>query len=222
MEESTSREKVLKRVRNALIYKKDNPYAHVDFDSPIYKDLEDLPDVTFARELTKVGVQFVYCEGEDDLVSTLSALASDRDWHDVFCTDPSMQYILTQAGIPFQSDQEALRDMKVGVTGCEYLIARLGSVMISSRQDSGRRLNVYPEIHIIIAYTHQLVEDLKDAIAAIREKYTNKLPSLISVITGPSRTADIEKTLVMGAHGPKELFVFFTEVEEDVITDEET
>jgi L-lactate dehydrogenase complex protein LldG len=83
--------------------------------------------------------------------------------------------------------------------------------MISSGQMSGRRLNVYPEIHVVIAYSSQLVPDLKQALAGIRQRYAERIPSLISVITGPSRTADIEKTLVMGAHGPRELFVFLVE-----------
>jgi L-lactate dehydrogenase complex protein LldG len=211
MEESTSREKVLKRVRNALIYKTDNPFPQVEFDSPVYAPLEDTPDVHFAQAFSKLGGKFVYCEGESDLVETLSAIAAEHDWQDVCCIDPGLQYLLTQAGIPYQSDNESFHETRVGVTGCEFLISRLGSIMISSRQESGRRLNVFPEIHVVIAYTHQLVMDLKDALAGIREKYPNKIPSLISVITGPSRTADIEKTLVMGAHGPKELYVFLTE-----------
>jgi len=214
MEESTSREKVLKKVRNALIYKTDNPFAQVEFDSSVYAPMEESPDVNFAQEFTKVGGKFVYCEDEADLVGTLSALAGENDWQDVYCSDPSIQYILTQAGIPFQSDENSFHDLKVGITACEYLISRLGSVMISSRQYSGRRLNVYPEIHIVIAYTSQLVPDLKDALSGIRERYANRIPSLVSVITGPSRTADIEKTLIMGAHGPKELFVFLTEAPE--------
>lgn len=213
MEESTSREKVLKRVRNALIYKTDNPYAQVDFDSPVYAGLEESLDVNFAQEFTSVGGKFIYCESEADLVAAIGAVASEEDWQEVFCTDPELQYCLTQAEIPFLSDSESFKNLKVGITGCEYLVSRLGSIMVSSRQDSGRRLNVYPEIHVVIAYTNQLVGDLKDAFAAIREKYNSRIPSLISVITGPSRTADIEKTLVMGAHGPKELYVFLTEAE---------
>ncbi|NVO19994.1 MAG: lactate utilization protein [Bacteroidetes bacterium] len=220
MEESTSREKVLKRVRNALIYKTDNPFAQVEFDSPVYTAMDESLDVNFAQEFTKAGGQFVYCEDETDLVQSLASLASENDWQDVFCMDPSIQYYLTQAGIPFQSDDESFHDLKVGITSCEFLISRLGSIMISSKQDSGRRLNVYPEIHIVIAYPSQLVPDLKDALALIREKYGNRIPSLVSVITGPSRTADIEKTLVMGAHGPKELYVFLTEVPENEAEDE--
>jgi L-lactate dehydrogenase complex protein LldG len=98
---------------------------------------------------------------------------------------------------------------EVGVTGCEFVVARLGSIMVSSK--NSRRLNVYPETHVVIAYVHQLVDDLKDAFSAIQEKYSGKLPSMVSVITGPSRTADIEKTLVMGAHGPRELFLILVE-----------
>jgi L-lactate dehydrogenase complex protein LldG len=50
--------------------------------------------------------------------------------------------------------------------------------------------------------------DLKDSFSLIKKKYGTNLPSMLSVITGPSRTADIEKTLVLGAHGPKDLYVF--------------
>jgi L-lactate dehydrogenase complex protein LldG len=53
-----------------------------------------------------------------------------------------------------------------------------------------------------------MVMDIKDGFKLLKNKYGNRLPSMITNVTGPSRTADIEKTLVLGAHGPKELFVF--------------
>jgi L-lactate dehydrogenase complex protein LldG len=96
----------------------------------------------------------------------------------------------------------------VGITLCEALVARNGSVLVSNGSAAGRRLSIYPNIHIVLAYTSQLVMDLKDGFALLKEKYGDRLPSMISNVTGPSRTADIEKTLVIGAHGPKELFVF--------------
>jgi L-lactate dehydrogenase complex protein LldG len=63
----------------------------------------------------------------------------------------------------------------------------------------------------MVAYTHQLVFDLKDALNKLKDKYGNDLPSAISFATGPSRTADIEKTLVVGIHGPKEVYVFLVD-----------
>jgi len=209
MEESTSREKVLKKVRHALIYKTDNPFPQVDFDSPVYKPVTDTSDVNFAQEFTKVGGVFLYCENDTELVSTLSALHTECEWRNIYCIEPELQYMLTQAGVPFDSDEESLEQLSVGITGCEFLISRLGSVMVSSK--NSRRLNVYPEIHVVIAYVNQLVDDLKDAFTAVQTKYSGKIPSMLSVITGPSRTADIEKTLVMGAHGPRELFVILVE-----------
>ncbi len=211
MEESTSKEKVLKKVRDALINKTDNPYPVVDFELPVYKEITESLDVNFAQEFTRAGGKFVYSENIGELVSNLSLISQGNQWDEVYCIDPLLQDVLDKADIPFGSDAESFHSLKVGVTGCEYLIARLGSIMISSKQISGRRLNIYPEIHVVIAFTSQLVPDLKQALADIKVKYGARIPSLISVITGPSRTADIEKTLVMGAHGPCELFVFLVE-----------
>lgn len=209
MEESTSREKVLKKVRHALIYKTDNPFPHVDFDSPVYKPMSETPDVNFAQEFTKAGGVFIYCENEAEVAATLSALNTECKWQNIYCTEPLLQYLLTQAGVPFDSDEESLQQLNVAITSCEFLVSRLGSIMVSSK--NSRRLNVYPETHVVIAYVDQLVDDLKDAFDAVQKKYSGKLPSMLSVITGPSRTADIEKTLVMGAHGPRQLFVILVE-----------
>jgi L-lactate dehydrogenase complex protein LldG len=211
MEESTSKEKVLKKVRDALINKTDNPYPNVDFETLVYKEISESLDVNFAQEFTQAGGKFVYCENSEELASNLSLISQGNQWDEVYCIDPDLQNILDKADIPFGSDDDSFHSLKVGVTGCEYLIARLGSIMISSQQISGRRLNVFPDIHVVIAYSSQLVPDLKQALSDIKLKYSARIPSLISVITGPSRTADIEKTLVMGAHGPCELFVFLVE-----------
>jgi L-lactate dehydrogenase complex protein LldG len=87
-------------------------------------------------------------------------------------------------------------------------VARLGTIVMSSRVAPGRRMMVFPEIHLVLAYASQLVPDLRHAFQKLKAKFGENYPSLVSLITGPSRTADIEKTLVMGAHGPRELYVF--------------
>ncbi len=208
MEESTSREKVLKKIRNALIYKTDNPFPNVDFEKPLYKDSEETYDITFAQEFTKVGGKFIFCEDEEEFIQSLKLLIKENNWANVFCSDNKLIDLLNSESIEYSSSEKDFLKLKVGITLCELLISRLGSVMVSSKYASGRRLNVFPEVHIVLAYASQLVPDLQDAFEKIREKYPSGIPSMISVINGPSRTADIEKTLVMGAHGPKDLYVF--------------
>jgi L-lactate dehydrogenase complex protein LldG len=66
---------------------------------------------------------------------------------------------------------------------------------------------------VVVAFTSQLVPDIKSALVQIKQRYEGRLPGMLSMITGPSRTADIEKTLVMGAHGPKALYVFLVQDE---------
>lgn len=211
MEESTSKEKVLKKIRDALIYKSDNPFPKVDFESGIYTPANEPSEIIFAQTLTNAGGNFIYCENERDLIAQFTSFAEENNWGPVFCLDEEIQELLTFARVPFVFEEKDFHDLKVGVTRCEYLISRLGSIMVSSRQASGRRLNVYPETHVVIAFTSQIVPDIKQALISVKTKYNGNMPSQITLITGPSRTADIEKTLVMGAHGPKELFVFLVE-----------
>ena len=211
MEESTSKEKVLKKIRDALIEKTEAPFPLIDTDTSVYQPMEEPLDVTFAQELLKVSGKFVYCESDDEFLSVLQAFILEKDWPVLFCYDEKIQRLLKQGGIPYESSPDRFNEMQIGITRCEYLVARLGTVMVSSRVSPGRRMNVFPEIHLILATTSQLVPDLTQALQKIRKKYGEDFPSMISLITGPSRTADIEKTLVMGAHGPKELYVFLLE-----------
>jgi L-lactate dehydrogenase complex protein LldG len=94
----------------------------------------------------------------------------------------------------------------VGVTTCESLIAESGTILVSAAI-SGRAPSVLPPVHLVVATADQLVADLDTSMSRLRARYPGRLPSTMSWITGPSRTADIEKILVLGAHGPKRLAV---------------
>ena len=208
MEESTSREKVLKKVRDALIEKTEAPYPVIDMDSPVFPELTETLDVVFAEALVNAGGKFVYCESQDEFITILQSFILEKDWPLLWCLDPLLQQILKASGIPFESNPELFEEARLGITRCECLVARHGSVMASSRMSPGRKIIAYPEIHLVVATASQLVPDIKRGIQLLRRKYGEEFPSLVSLITGPSRTADIEKTLVMGAHGPKELYIF--------------
>lgn len=204
---TTPKEKLLKKVRKALLEKRDNPYPSLE-DLPHYPPDDKLPEVLFAEQFTGVSGQFVFCEDEEQFIENLLELAEDRKWRKIYCWEHELQQILNHYSYPFFETDKSFENADVGFSLCEALIARNGSILVSNANMAGRRLSIYPPVHIVFAYTSQLVIDLKDGFKLIKNKYGDNLPSMISVITGPSRTADIEKTLVLGAHGPKELFVF--------------
>ncbi|MFW5705671.1 MAG: LutC/YkgG family protein, partial [Bacteroidota bacterium] len=192
MNETTTREKIFKSIRNALIDKAANPYPDLDFETSVYAPMRETPDVTFAQEFTRVAGKFVYCEDRTDLAEKLKYIVSRDKNGEVYCFEQSLKPLLEEHEIPLIDHAGSLEKVGIGISYCECLIARLGSVMVSSRQLSGRRLSVLPETHIIIAETSQLVIDIKDAILLLKEKYDNRIPSSVTMITGPSRTADIE------------------------------
>ncbi len=95
-----------------------------------------------------------------------------------------------------------------GISECDALVAQTGSVVVTSRSSGGRALSVLPPHHVVLARREQLVSGLPEAFALLKSKYGSNYPSMISFITGPSRTGDIERILVLGAHGPKKLTIF--------------
>lgn len=208
MEDTTSKEKILKKIRKALIHKSEVDYNGVDFESEIYQPAEEPLEFIFAQQLLALNGKFIFCENDDDFMVNFAAFTKENNWTSIFCFDDEQKVLLKKAGIDFSADITAINTVDVGVTGCEYLVARTGTVLVSSKQNSGRRLPAYSNIHIVVAYTKQLVYTMKDALKEVKNKYGNNFPSQLTAITGPSRTADIEKTLVQGAHGPKEIFVF--------------
>ena len=210
MKETTSKEKILKKIRKALLEKRDNPYPNLE-DTALYEEYTGHLDVLFAEQLNTVSGQFFFCENKIQLVENLLHLAEEKSWRKIYCWEPELQKLLSSYEYPFYSTDTDFLNAEVGITLCESLISRNGSVLISNGSTAGRRLSIYPHVHIVIAYTSQLVLDLKDGFRLLKEKYPDALPTMISNVTGPSRTADIEKTLVLGAHGPKELYVFLLE-----------
>lgn len=181
-------------------------------DKVIYKTIEPDAINCFVNELEAVSGQIIICENQSNVYTKLKAFIQKHKLPTLFSRDISITRNLEINSIPFTNDETEFEKIQAGITACEFLVARTGSVLISSASPSGRQMNVFPPIHIVIASVSQLVNYPEDALVAIQNKYNNNLPSIISTITGPSRTADIEKTLVLGAHGPKEFIVFLAKV----------
>ncbi len=199
-----ARESIMNKLKGAVHAVPEKP----DFDKPIYHSI-DLPlELAFKENLEKVNGFVHLFSSEKGLFTGLKEFLDSGKTEHIFCNEDEICNMLNSAGIRFQQSSELSKEIEAGITGCEFLIAHTGSVMVSSAQKGGRQMFVYPPLHIVIARKNQLVDYLEKAYSGILEKYQNNLPSQIALITGPSRTADIEKTLVLGAHGPRELRVF--------------
>jgi L-lactate dehydrogenase complex protein LldG len=205
-----SKENILKKIRKALSHSTPLPFPQSEGNQPVFPALQQEPEVEFAEQFTKLQGKFIYCINQQEFAFQLSSLVKKQGWEKVFCLEDK----LIAAAASQLSDRITRSDLAncdVSITGCESLVARTGTIVMSSAQTSGRNTSVYAPIHICIAYTSQLVYDLKDALQAAKDKYGQNLPSLLTFATGPSRTADIEKTLVVGVHGPKEVYLFLVE-----------
>ncbi|QJD97115.1 LUD domain-containing protein [Mucilaginibacter robiniae] len=209
---TTPKERLLKKVRKALLERRDNPYPNLE-DMPLYAALtpNDIPEVMFAEGLLAAGGQFVFCEDDIQFIESLLNLAEERKWHKIYCWEPLLQQLLDEFGYPYYTSDKDFDKAEVGFTLCEALIARNGSILLSNAGMAGRRLTIYPPVHIVLAFSSQIVMDLKDGFALLKDKYNARLPSMITTVTGPSHTADINHHPVSGAHGPKEVFVFLLE-----------
>jgi L-lactate dehydrogenase complex protein LldG len=203
MSGTTARENILKKIRKALAQPVPLPFPLSEGTSDLYYQPTDELEVVFAEAFTKLQGKFVFCADEKELHQQLQLLIVNKEWMKIYCNDDRWNETY--------SNTISLESCDASITGCEFLVARTGTIVMSAAEQSGRTVSVYAPVHICIAYTNQLVFDIKDALQAIKEKYTTSIPSFITFASGPSRTADIEKTLVTGVHGPKEVYLFLVD-----------
>lgn len=206
-EENNSRESILNNIKEALANPVPLPFPGVDDASygEIYPQSEEDLTLTFANEFNRIGGRFIFCESVQQLPALLRQLLADEKLEKVYFKDDFVGQILGNTSF------KNLADSHVSITGCECLVARTGTMVLSSAGQAGRATSVYAPVHICIAFTPQLFFDLREALEFLQKKYGENLPSNISFATGPSRTADIEKTLVTGVHGPKVSYCILVE-----------
>ena len=167
----------------------------------------------FAKNAADLKADFQLLAGRDELKAALLRLRDAENWRhvashggeltDFACQTLGLPVTLTDRGYAVQEMERC----DAGITECDALIAQTGGVAVTSRSAGGRALSVLPPHHVVVARREQLVADLPSAFAFLQQKYAPDFPSMISFITGPSRTGDIERILVLGAHGPKKLTI---------------
>jgi L-lactate dehydrogenase complex protein LldG len=170
----------------------------------------------FARLSEMLRTEFVECSSIEAAAEHVARLAAENGWRkvathkDKLC-DAVVRPLpssIERMRIIGEYEKDALESCDAGVTACECLVAQTGSICVTTKSSGGRALSVLPPHHIVVARRKQLLPDLTAAYEALAKKYgASGYPSFIGFITGPSRTGDIERILVLGAHGPKKLTI---------------
>ena len=222
----SEREQIIGRIREALRLEAHRP-GHAQIPSygtrtdttprawlPIVPGDHESRVELFARNCDDLRSRFVRVSALGDVVEKLSEWKNADGWKLVASHHaPVLDAILPLIGLPilFTEDRPTTNEIEradVGITLCDALIAQTGSILLTTRSAGGRTLSVLPPHHIVIARENQLLPDLPAAFELLQKTYTDDYPSLITFITGPSRTGDIERILVLGAHGPRSLAIF--------------
>jgi L-lactate dehydrogenase complex protein LldG len=206
---SKARENILARIRKSLGEEKmPMPFPEAEkTQTEIYARSGYSAEEVFAETFIGLGGKFLFVENEKELMTSITTIYENMGWKQLLCADQNLlnQFKTNNIDIVLPASP-SVESADACITGCEALVARTGSILLTSAQNMGRTSPVYYPVHIVFAYLDQVVFDIEDGLKLLKKKYGTALPSMINLTTGPSRTADIEKTLVVGVHGPAEIF----------------
>ncbi|HPY30685.1 MAG TPA: lactate utilization protein [Verrucomicrobiota bacterium] len=167
----------------------------------------------FAKNVTDLRATFKRVKDLSEVAAELRALRDAEKWQRVathrgaIAESQARELALPLMVVEENSEKHELEQCDVGITECDALVAQTGTVLVTSRTAGGRALTCLPPHHVVLARREQMVPDLPAAMQLVQQKFGDKYPSMISFITGASRTGDIERILVLGAHGPKQLTI---------------
>lgn len=234
MADTSAREEILTKISHALDPETKPPRRARDVHSSSdikrareirsrCADERDLLIEQFESELLKVGVRVYHAATTDAAAEYVEQIALKREAKNVIASDDKvveglrLETRLDKNGIRYVTEASEA-DFRliaiaagIGVTGVDYALADTGTLVLQAREGQARSISLLPPVHIAIVKPDQIVSGLDDLFQLLRVESNQELGSAVTFITGASRTADIELTLVVGVHGPQELHVVIVE-----------
>jgi len=174
----------------------------------------------FVAAVEKVGGVILEAREPGAVGVSIAALAKARGVSLCQTADPDLaatlglEIALAETGIAVAAGPtpEAIAHAGIGITRAAIGVAETGSILVHLDDVDARLLSMLPEIHVALLHQDALVETVEDGLLVTRylilQSHARGRPSYLSWVTGPSRTADIERVLTIGVHGPRELHVF--------------
>ena len=204
--ENLGRKRILERIASAL--SRPAPALVPEASGEIFPPVEN-PLARFEKECTANKTELFVVSDEPAAAAELKRILEAIPAGEIFSQDsPELHRLLENAAraIRWSSDGASHEETQANITHADLLVAQTGSILISAGC-GGRGAAVIAPVHIVVARTSQLLADLCSAFNFICRNPALTQSSYLTLITGSSRTADIEKILVMGAHGPRRLCV---------------
>jgi L-lactate dehydrogenase complex protein LldG len=206
--ENASREKILARIRTAL--REPAPRHEPSEPKEIFAPVTDLL-ARFQKECEINITEYVAVPNLRASGAATKEILAALPPGEIFVQDsPDLRELTAEwqdgRSIQWSSEGGPKESVQVTISTCEALVAQTGSVLVSAAC-GGRGASAVAPVHIVVATMNQLLPDLDAALARVQERGIVAQNSFLCLITGSSRTAYIEKILVMGAHGPRRLIV---------------
>ena len=209
MEESKNA--ILEKIRSSIMQReapqrgKSKPQSRA---TDYFASFSGNPLLLFEERFVSLGGIFHAVSGEEEVQRTFREIAKDYNIQEIRCEEEDLRRKVAPLGIHTLTAEDKKReDIEVSLTSCESLVARTGTIVVSPQVCGSRSSYALAATHIVFSKASQLVEEAEEAWDYLQKKYQGHFPSAFSWISSPSRTADIEKTLVLGVHGPKRLIL---------------
>jgi L-lactate dehydrogenase complex protein LldG len=223
---SEARERILAGVRNSLGRGRLNPNEEAELRARLSEHRRNLVPAR-ATDLDERGRVELFAEMAEEVQATITKVSSPAAVPEtvarylaaenlpaelVMAPDPSLDEIPWNTWPLLQIRRgRAEADDRVSVTPCHAAIAETGTLMLISGAHTPTTLNFLPETHIVVVRQNQVVATYEDGWDRLRAAKPGLLPRAVNFITGPSRTADIEQHIELGAHGPRRLHIVLVE-----------
>jgi L-lactate dehydrogenase complex protein LldG len=228
-----SRTEILGRIRRALA---SPPLEHHHGHQPETTDIrklfasdyqDSLLVERFRTEFSRVSGEMAVCTDSESVIDTIRDLIQSSNFATAAISQhplcrrlqleeklkaalPEIYFVNetmdSESSVERSQLRERLSRVELSITGTEYLIADIGTIVTLSNPQASREISLLPAAHLVLATPDQIYPNMAELFREIHEKHGDTLPgSALTLITGPSRTADIEKVLIMGVHGPTRL-----------------
>ena len=204
--ENPGRERILGRIRKALEHAAPVlPQAPLrPFFAPVTDPLE-----RFEKECEANKTELILATDAVAVAAAVESILDSLPAGEIFMQDsPRLRDVarsfMSPRTLRWSSQGAPSEASQATISECELLVALTGSIVVSA-SCGGRGASVVAPCHVVVARLEQLVPDLEAALARVRAMGVDAGNSFVGLITGSSRTADIEKILVLGAHGPRRL-----------------